>query len=401
MDAATPPVGRILLKRGRATPLVMHHPWVFRDTVGKTEGECAAGDLVTVHDHIGRFVGQGYFSPQSKIPVKIFSWTQGEVIDTAFWHARLKSAVELRMQFPGQNAPSSAARLVNAEGDHVPGLIVDRYAAFLVVQFLTPGMAARDEMFTVILCELTEPVGVFERPDETMGRFEGISRTPQTLRGEAPPELIEFTEGDARFLVDVRHGQKSGFYLDQRENRLCAARLARGRRVLDAFCYTGAFAVQAALAGATSVTGVDSSEPSLELARKNAGLNGVEVGFERGNVFERLRMLALEGQTFDMVVVDPPRLAKGRAGVPKALRAYKDVNLSALKLLAPKGVLVSCCCSGVVSEQQFHRALNDAAVDAGRTVTITEKRTASPDHPFTPACPDTDYLQCVIARASH
>lgn len=400
MDTDTTPVGRVLLKRGRAKPLVMHHPWVFRNAVGEIDGDPDAGDLVTVHDHVGRFIGQGHFSPESGIVVKVFSWTEGEAIDAGFWHARLRKAVELRTSFLGMGGPSGAARLVNAEGDHLPGLIVDRYAGFLVVEFLTAGMAARDEMLVDVLRELTEPTGIFERPGEGAGRIAGLSRTPQTLWGEDPPEVIEITEGDARFLVDVRHGQKSGSYLDQRGNRLRAAGLAHGRRVLDAFCYTGGFAVHAALGAASSVTAVDSSASALELAAKNAQLNDVEVSFTRGNAFERLRMLGLEGQTFDMVVIDPPKLARSRAGVPKALRAYKDANLSALKLLAPGGVLVSCCCSGLVSEQDFLRALNDAAVDAGRTLTVIEKRGASPDHPFTPACPESDYLKCMVARVS-
>ena len=400
MGTETTPVGRIILKRGRAKPLAMHHPWVFRAAFSGIDGNPDAGDLVSVHDHVGRFIAQGCFSPQSRIPVKLFSWTEGETIDAAFWHERLRRAIELRTTFLEMNDPSSGARLVNSEGDAVPGLIVDRYGGFLVVRFLTAGMAARADMFVDILRELTEPVGVFERPEPEISRLEGISRTPQTLWGEEPPEFIEIAEGAAKFLVDVRHGQKSGFYLDQRENRLCAGGLARGRRVLDAFCYTGGFAVQAALGGAASVTAVDSSASSLDLGGKNAELNGVEVEFVRGNAFERLRMLHLEGETFDMVIIDPPRLARSRAGVTKALRAYKDANLSALKLLDTGGVLISCCCSGLVSEQDFLRALNDAAVDAGRTLTVIEKRGASPDHPFTPACPETDYLQCLICRVS-
>ncbi|KPJ52420.1 MAG: hypothetical protein AMS16_06400 [Planctomycetes bacterium DG_58] len=400
MDPRTTPVGRILLKRGRTKPVAMHHPWVFEATIGKIDGNPGAGDLVSVHDHVGRFIGQGYFSPESKIPVKLFSWTEGETIDAAFWRERLKRAVELRTTFLQMNDPASGVRLVNSEGDGVPGLVVDRYGGFLVVGFLTVGMAARADLFADILCELTEPAGVFERPEPEISRLEGISRTPQTLCGEEPPECIEIVEGPAKFLVDVRHGQKSGFYLDQRENRLRAGELASGRRVLDAFCYTGGFAVQAALGGAASVTAVDSSASSLELAGKNAELNGVEVAFVRGNAFERLRMLHLEGETFDMVIIDPPRLARSRAGVTKALRAYKDANLSALKLLDPGGILVTCCCSGLVSEQDFLRALNDAAVDAARSLSVIERRGASPDHPFSPACPETDYLQCLISRLS-
>lgn len=394
------PRGILTLKKGRARPLAMHHPWVFREAVAAVEGEVGAGDLVEVRDPVGRFLGRGYFSPKSKIPVKLFSWRKDERVDVSFWQARLRRAVEFRTTFLGMDDPSGAVRLVNAEGDGVPGLIVDRYANHLVVGFLTVGMAARAAMFVDMLHDLTGVTGIFERPETEISRLEGILRKPGTLWGEGPPELIEISEGDARFLVDVRGGQKTGFYLDQRENRLCAGELARGRRVLDAFCYTGGFAVHAALGGAASVTAVDSSESSLVLARKNAELNGVEVSFTRGNAFERLRMLHLEGHTFDMVVIDPPKLARGRSGVQKALRAYKDANLSALKLLAHNGILISCSCSGLVSRGDFLRAVNDAAVDAERALTVFEERGSSRDHPFSSACPATDYLQCLVARVS-
>jgi len=398
MDSEDAARGRIVLKRGRIKPVAMHHPWVYADAVGRIEGSPGAGDLVDVHDPVGRFIGHGYFSPQSKIPVKLFSWREEETIDAGFWRARLNQAVELRTGFLGMSDPSGAVRLVNAEGDGVPGLIVDRYAGYLLVEFLTHGLARRADMFVEILRELTAPAGIFERPEPEISRLEEISRAEGVLAGAEPPELVEITEGPAKFLVDLRRGQKTGFYLDQRENRLRTAELVRSRRVLDAFCYTGAFSVHAALAGAKSVQAIDSSEASIELARRNAEVNGVTAEFARGNAFERLRMLQLEGETFDMVIIDPPKLARSRPGVSKALAAYKDANLSALKLLAPGGVLVTCCCSGLVSNQEFLRAVNDAAVDAGRSITIVEKRGASRDHPFVPACPETDYLKCLIAR---
>ncbi len=390
--------GRITLRRGRTKPLAMHHPWVFAEAIERLDGDPAPGDLVDVLDPVGRFIGRGYFSAESKLPVKVFSWKESEVVDDAFWRGRLERAVSLRTEFLKRGGRAEAVRLVNAEGDGVPGLVVDRYADFLVVEILTVGVASRVEMFVDILTDLTGARGVFERPEAEVSRFEKLSRAPGVLRGEEPPDAIEILEGPARFLVDLRRGQKTGFYLDQRDNRLRVGELSRGRRVLDAFCYTGGFAVHAALGGAASVTAVDSSGPSLEIAERSAGLNGVAVKFEKGNAFERLRMLRREGQTFDLVVLDPPKLARGRAGVEKALAAYKDANLSALKLLAPGGLLVACSCSGIVTHDDFLRALNDAAVDAGRPVQVLEKRRASADHPVDPACPQTDYLQCLIAR---
>jgi 23S rRNA (cytosine1962-C5)-methyltransferase len=392
--------GKIFLKRGRTKAVAMHHPWVFEEAIDRIEGNPNGGDLVEVFDPVGRFIGRGYLSPKSKLRTKLFSWVQGEKIDAEFWRGRFSSAVKLRTEFLGLGGPGAAMRLVNAEGDGIPGMMVDRYADYLTVEFLTLGMATRSAMFVDILRDLTGVKGILERPEADVAKFEGLTRTEGVLWGEMPPDLVEITEGPAKFLVDLRRGQKTGFYLDQRENRLRVGALAKGRKVLDAFCYTGAFAIHAALGGASSVTGIDSSGPSLELGVKNEDLNGVTIQFERGNAFERLRMLNMEERTFDMVILDPPKLARGRTGLPKALAAYKDADLSALKLLEPGGILVTCSCSGLVTETDFVRALNDAAVDVGRRLRVVEKRGCSSDHPFDPACPETDYLQCLIARVS-
>ena len=392
--------GRIFLKRGRTKAVAMHHPWVFEEAIDRIDGDPNGGDLVEVFDPVGRFIGRGYFSPKSKLRTKLFSWVQGEKIDAAFWRGRLASAVKLRTEFLGMSGPGAAMRMVNAEGDGIPGMMVDRYADTLIVEFLTLGMAARSAMFVDLLRDLTGVKGILERPEADVAKFEGFTRKEGVLWGAVPPGFVEIAEGKAKFLVDLRGGQKTGFYLDQRDNRLLVGRLAKGRRVLDAFCYTGGFAIHAALGGAKSVTGIDSSGPALELGVKNEQLNGVTIRFEHGNAFERLRMLNMEEQTFDMVILDPPKLARGRTGLVKALAAYKDADLSALRLLTPGGILVTCCCSGLVSEQEFVRALNDAAVDVGRRLRVVEKRGSASDHPFDPACPETDYLQCLIARVS-
>jgi 23S rRNA (cytosine1962-C5)-methyltransferase len=390
--------GKITLTKGHVKPIACRHPWVFASAVGRVEGSPAPGGLVSVHDGVGRFLAKGYYSPQSNIRVKLFSWDQSEKIDGTFWHRRLSAAVALRAETLGLTERRGACRLVNAEGDWAPGLIVDRYGDFLVVEFLTAGTASRAEMFVDVLWEIAKPLGIIERPEAGMARSEGISRAEAVLRGEEPPELTEITEGRANFLVDLRKSQKTGFYLDQRENRIRAAEFAKGRRVLDAFCYTGGFAVHAALAGAQSVCAVDSSGASLEIGRKNAQLNGVQVEFVDANVFERLRMMKVEGQAFDMIILDPPKLAQNRAGIAKALRAHKDANLSALKIIEPNGILVTCTCSGLISRDVFLRALTDAACDTKRNVTVIEHRGASPDHPFSPACPETAYLQCLITH---
>ncbi len=393
------PAAKLIVKRGRTKPVAMHHPWLFAEAIDRIDGAPGAGDLVDVIDPAGRFLGRGYYSPKSKLTVKLFSWEEPERIDAGFWRRRLAEAVSLRTEFLGLKDPAAGVRLVNAEGDGCPGLVVDRYADFLAVAFLTTGMAARSEMFVEILRELTGVRGIYERPEPEVARFEGLDRQPGVLWGEEPPEHIEITEGRARFLIDLHRGHKTGFYLDQRDNRILVGEIAGGRRVLDAFCYTGGFAIHAALGGAASVLAIDSSEPSLDIAAKSAELNGVTVAFEKGNAFERLRMLRREGRTFDLIAIDPPKLAKGRVGLDKALAAYKDAELSALRILSPGGILVTCCCSGLVTHDDFIRALNDAAVDAGRPIRVIDTRGASADHPYDPACPETDYLQCVIARA--
>ena len=285
---------KIILAKGRSKAVAMHHPWVFAEAVGRIDGRPASGDLVEVQDYRGRFIGYGYYSPNSKIRVKLFCWTKGEAIGRASWRERLEQALSIRRDVLGMTDGRAACRLVNSEGDCAPGLTVDRYADFLVVEFGTPGMAERAEMFADVLTELTGAAGIYERAGADAARFEGFTRKPGVLAGDEPPEFVEIEEGRARFLVDVRGGHKTGFYLDQRENRLRAAGFAKGRRVLDAFCYTGGFAVQAAVAGAESVMAVDSSAEALETARKNAEVNGVDVEFVRGNAFERLRMLQLE-----------------------------------------------------------------------------------------------------------
>ncbi len=398
MTASPYPVA--MLKPRRAKPFFLHHPWVFSGAVERIEGEPAQGDIVTVADTRGRFIGRGFYNPASQIMVRLFSWNENEQIDEGFWHARLRQAIRLRHDTLRLSQTTNAYRLVYSESDGLPGLIVDRYGDYLVVQHLTAGIAARKDMLLDALLEQLRPHGIMERSDAEELQREGIAPARGLVRGEEPEAFVEIECDGLKFLVDLRGGHKTGFYLDQRENRLAIAGLLRGRRVLDAYTYTGAFAIAAARrGGAAEVLAIDRSEPALELARRNAALNGCEnVSFQCGKVEVLLRQLKREGASFGAIILDPPKFARTRSGVSKALRAYRDVNLLAMQLLDPEGILITCCCSGRVTEDAFIMMLNDAAVEAGKKLQIIDRRGQSGDHPIIASCPETSYLKCIIGR---
>ena len=287
------------------------------------------------------------------------------------------------------------------EADALPSLIVDRYGDVVVVQTLALGMDVRKAMLVDLLAELLQPRAIYERNDPPVRRLEGLDKQTGWLRGEADP-LVEVEEGRARLLVDVARGQKTGFFLDQRENRLAAAALCPGVSVLDAFCYTGAFAVQAALAGATQVTGIEVSGEAVALAKRTADLNGVgdRCAFTAANAFDELRRLVSVHAQFDVVILDPPPFARGRESVPRALAGYKEINLRAMKLLRPGGILITCSCSHHVGEAQLLEVVAAAAADAPRAARLIESRGPGRDHPVHPAMPETRYLTCLILEIS-
>ncbi|HYG80564.1 MAG TPA: class I SAM-dependent rRNA methyltransferase, partial [Pyrinomonadaceae bacterium] len=345
-----------------------------------------------VRDERGRFTGRALYSSRSEISLRLLTLGDEEIA-REWWRARLRAAARRR---EGIAPEASAYRLVYSEGDLLPSLIVDVYGDVLVLQTLSQGTEALKETLTGLLVEELNPRAVVERNDVRVRSLEGLELSTGVLYGDAPGE-IEIVQHGVRFLVHPLGGQKTGSFLDQRENRLAARRLARGR-ALDCFTFNGAFALHLAEA-CESVLGLDISGEAVEAARRNAELNGAtNAEFREANVFDALREMEAAGERFDTIVLDPPAFAKNRASVKAAARGYKEINLRALKLLEPGGVLVTCTCSYHMPEHLFLEIVADAARDARRRVQLVEKRAQSSDHPVLFGVPETYYLKCVIAR---
>ncbi|HEX5965445.1 MAG TPA: class I SAM-dependent rRNA methyltransferase [Pyrinomonadaceae bacterium] len=369
------------------------HLWIYRSDVIEVDAD--SGSVVTVRDERGNFIGQALFSDASQISLRFL--TQGtEEIDRGWWREKISEAAGRRHVPP----ETDAYRLVYSEGDLLPSLIVDRYADVLVLQTLSQGTDALKSMLVEILVEKFNPRAIVERNEARVRQLEGLPLLSGTIYGEAPDELETLQHG-LKFLVAPAGGQKTGSFLDQRENRI-AARLAaqttnRGR-ALDCFTFNGAFALH--LAGVCShVTGIDISTDAIATAQRNAELNELtNVEFREANVFDVLREMETAGERFDAIVLDPPAFAKNRASLKSALRGYKEINLRALKLLNRGGVLITCTCSYHVSEELFVEVLAEAAIDAHRRLQVVEKRMQATDHPVLITMPETYYLKCVIAR---
>ncbi len=377
-------------KRG-ADRLRQGHLWIYRSDV-LDAADASGGSVVGIKDQTGNFVGQALFSDSSEITLRLLTQT-AEPVDREWWRRRLQTAAARRSDI-GED--TNAYRLVYSEGDLLPSLIIDRYDDVFVMQNLSQGTEAMKTSLVELLVEEFAPRAVIERNDVKVRAFEGLEFVSGTLFGTAPEELQILQHG-LRFLVAPLSGQKTGSFLDQRENRLAARDLARGRG-LDCFTFNGAFALH--LAGkCESVTGIDISADAIAIARRNAELNGSNnAEFREANVFDTLRELEQAGERFDTIVLDPPAFAKNRASVKAAARGYKEINLRALKLLNKGGVLVTCTCSYHMSEEMFLELLAAAANDAHRRVQIIEKRTQATDHPILLGMPETYYLKCVIAR---
>jgi 23S rRNA (cytosine1962-C5)-methyltransferase len=399
MDGAVS--GVVVLKRNRAKPVVQRHPWIFSGAIDRVEGGPADGEIVDVRDAGNNWLARGYLNTQSQIAVRLLTWDREEPIDRTFWRRRLAQALSARHILAG-DPHTTAYRLVHAESDFLPGLVVDRYGDWLVVQFLTLGVERWRTEIVSALVGLTATRGVYERSDVDVRQKEGLTQRKGLIWGEdPPPPQLEIRENGHAFLVDIRGGQKTGFYLDQRENRARLAPFCAGAEVLDAFAYTGACAIYAAAGGAARVTLVDSSAPALELARSNLTLNGIKessAGYVEGNVFSVLRGYREEGRTFNVVVLDPPKLAASSRDVQRAARAYKDVNLLAFQLLQPGGILFTTSCSGAVSADLFQKIVFGAALDSGREAQVVGYLAQGADHPVALTFPEGAYLKGLICR---
>jgi 23S rRNA (cytosine1962-C5)-methyltransferase len=390
---------RVVLHAKRARPFYGRHPWVYAGAIAAVTGEPADGAEVDLYSHGGQFVARGLYNSRSKIRVRLYSWDPGRPLDREFFRSRLQAALHLRNHILNLDGPHRACRLVFSESDGLSGMTVDRYERCLVVQFTALGLAQRKEMFAELLTELTDAESIYLRTERGIGRLEGLELQDGLLSGSAPSGPVIVEENGLRFLVNITEGQKTGFYLDQRENRRAAAQLAAGRRVLDAFCYTGGFGLHCAKARAESVLGVDVSEPALALAHENARLNEMtKIAFERSDVFDFLDAQVAAGGHFGMIVLDPPKFARARNAVEEALRGYRRLQTLALRLLEPDGILVTCCCSGLIRMDMLDELLAQLAAEGRRDVQILERRGQAADHPVAATCLETGYLKCIISR---
>lgn len=364
------------------------------------DSACAGDEVALVTDR-GEFVARGLFNPHSGIRVRLYSWEESVPLDEAFWRARLEQAIRLRRDQLGWWGPETGCRVVFSEADGLSGLIVDRYGDWLLVQCTSLALFQRRDLILKLLGELLTPAGIWLRTEKGIREAEGLEVADQLLAGSEPPRPLYIEENGLRFAVDVVEGQKTGFFLDQRLNRRAFLEYVPAGRLLDVCCFSGGFALQGARASqVTEVVAVDVSAPALELAARNAELNGLahRVHFQKGDAFKSLETLRGAGERFETVVLDPPKLARHSAGVDEALRGYHGLNRLAMEVVSLGGLLVTCSCTGHVTRAMFEQVVADAATSARRHVEILEGRGAAPDHPVSVHCPETAYLKCLICR---
>ena len=371
------------------------HPWIFSGAVTKIEGEISLGDIGEVYSQDGHFLGTGHLNPRSQIIVRILTQKKEELGENFFRDRISKAGILRNQQIKGK---TNAYRVINGEGDYLPGLIVDRYGETLVLQCFTAGMDRLKGILTNLLAKEFRPQSIYERSDVVTRSEEGLVKNSGLLYGKKVPDFIEMKEYGCLFRVNVKKGQKTGFYLDQRENRFLLRDLSEGKRILDCFCYTGAFSIHGGLGGAKEITLIDSSEEALGMAEEHFNLNQLEKiphQIIRGDVFEIMRGLK---QGYDMVVLDPPPFAKRKGHLPSASRGYKDLNLWAFRLLNKGGILLTFSCSHHMSWELFQKIIFSAALDSGRSVQLLGRMGHPWDHPINLCHPEGEYLRGLICR---
>jgi 23S rRNA (cytosine1962-C5)-methyltransferase len=386
---------RIILKRGKEKPVLRGHPWVFSGAVAKVEGEVFPGEAGEVYSQGGQFLGRGHINPRSQIIVRLLTQKKDE-LGEEFFRGRISRAVVFRKDW--SRGKTNAYRVINGEGDFLPGLIVDRYRETLVLQCLTAGMDRLKEMLINLLVKELRPQSIYERSDVATRNEEGLAESSGLLYGKDIPEWIEIEEQGCRFRVNVKKGQKTGFYLDQKENRFSLRELSKGKKILDCFSYTGAFSIHAASGSAKEVTLIDSSEEALAIAEQHFRLNRLEKVPHRsirGDVFEIMRGL---DPGYDIVILDPPPFAKKKGHLPSASRGYKDLNLWAFRLLNQEGLLFTFSCSHHMSWDLFQKIVFSAALDSGRSVQLIGRMGHPFDHPINICHPEGEYLKGLICR---
>jgi 23S rRNA (cytosine1962-C5)-methyltransferase len=388
----------LVLKKGREKSLKRRHPWVFSGAIEKVPPKLAAGDTVEIRDASGQPVALAAYSPTSQIRARVWSFDTTDSIGKEFFRKKLQRAISLRASLPAAKH-TNALRLVHGESDGLPGLVVDRYADVLVAQFLAAGVERWREEILDSLNEISSCEAIFERSDAEVRKLEGLEPRVGFARGNRNASRCPIIEHGLNFKVDVEQGQKTGFFLDQRENRQRVRALAAGREVLDGFSYTGGFAIAALAGGATRVTALESSAEALEVAKDNLAANPLDasrIAFLKADVFKQLRLLRDQGARFGLIVLDPPKFAPTAAQAKNAARAYKDINLLAFKLLAPGGLLATFSCSGGVSAELFQSIVAGAALDAGAEAKIVERFGAAADHPVALEFPEGEYLKGLL-----
>ncbi len=384
---------KTVLLPGKEKRVYSGHPWVFRSDIARVEGEFLPGDIVDIVSSKGRFLARGYYNPNSQIALRIMTYKEDEQVDRGLIFRRIHDAVEYRRTF----ADLKSCRLVFAESDRLPALVVDAFGDVLVLQCLALGMERFKKDVVDALVEEVHPKGIWERNDVPVRKLEGLEMSTGLLYGDVPDRVL-MTENGVQFLVDVKEGQKTGFFLDQKENRAAIAPFVKNKSVLDCFTHTGSFALHAGKYGAKEVTGVDISEFACDFATENAKLNGLDdrVHFISANAFDLLSEQSRHGKKYDVIILDPPAFTKTKSAVDSAMRGYKEINLRAMKMIEPGGYLVTCSCSQHVLPEMFREMVLDAAKDAKVLLRLVEFRTQGKDHPILPYARETQYLKCGI-----
>jgi 23S rRNA (cytosine1962-C5)-methyltransferase len=388
----------VRLHRGADRRAKNGHPWVFSNEIDDISGDKIAGEAAEVFSAGGELIGSGYYNPRSLIAVRLLSRNREDIDSASFYRQRILKALTLRKSlYPDWNT----FRAVYGESDRLPGLVVDRYGDYLSVQFLTSGIERRKDLILETLVDIFTPRGIVGRNDVAVRSLEGLEEKVEILYGDIP-EMIEIDEHGLSFIVNILSGQKTGHFLDQKENHQILRKISKGKKVLDCFCYSGSWGLHAATYGADSVTGIDSSEKAVSLGRENAERNGFShtMHFETADAFEKLRILKTDGKHFDVIVLDPPAFIKSRKLIREGTKGYLTINRRAMELLKEGGYLVTCSCSHHMEREAFREMLGKAALQAGREMRLIETRSQAPDHPILLNVPETEYLKCFVLQAT-
>lgn len=391
---------RLFLARGREKSLLRRHPWIFSGAVQRLEGNASAGETIDILDSQGKWLARAAYSPESQIVARVWTFQQDEVIDSEFFVRRLQQAQSWR-DWLAQRDGLNGYRLIAGESDGLPGITIDRFQNFLVLQLLSAGAEHQRAALVSALQQCYPECSIYDRSDVSVRKKEGLELTQGTVWGEMPPALLPITEHGMKLLVDIQHGHKTGFYLDQRDSRLAVRNYADGRRVLNCFSYTGAFAVAALMGNCQQVISVDTSQSVLDIAKQNIELNQLDLSkaeFIRDDVFQLLRNYRAQGEKFDMIIMDPPKFVENKSQLASACRGYKDINMLAIQLLRPGGILLSFSCSGLMPTDLFQKILADAALDAGHDIQFIEQFRQAADHPVIATYPEGLYLKGFACR---